>query len=305
MMRMPNPNKGAGCPYPFVFETSPNLRKGEVSNAPTPAQTPAECWYLETGTGCAINYNTIGVAAHCPCYTISDQRPCKRSPCVVQRGTAAGKERTLEPTAPGRGGARNRADRETDALSLAHVANLKAATVHATEIGLPFTRMISIHWQAASVPLSGMAKATGRFVDLMSKTLARHGSRAAWLWVHENGDSKGWHCHLLVHVPADQVKRVTAHQKGWLRTITENPYRARVIKSRPIGGRLGIECGNPELHAINLEAALSYVLKGASAAAAARFHLERLTPSGRVIGKRCGTSQNIAASARNQRNDHG
>ena len=87
----------------------------------------------------------------------------------------------------GRGGARNRADRESHALTAAHIGNLKAAERHADKIGLPFTRMITIHWEAAGVPLAGMAKATGRFIDLLTKALARHGSRTAWLWVHENG----------------------------------------------------------------------------------------------------------------------
>ena len=173
-----------------------------------------------------------------------------------------------------------------------------AATAHADVIGLPFTRMISIHWAAAGLPLAGMAKATGRFTDLMTKALARHGSRTAWLWAHENGDGKGGHCHLLAHVPASLVSRLTGLQRGWLRRITGQPYRARVIHSKPIGGRLGLEMGNPDLHAINLEAALSYVLKGASVAAASKFNLERLEPGGRVIGKRCGASQNIGAKAR-------
>jgi len=65
-------------------------------------------------------------------------------------------------------------------------------------------------------------------------------------------------------------------QRGWLRRITGNPYRARVIHSNPIGGRLRLEVGNPDLHAINLEAALAYVLKGASPEAATQFGLERL-----------------------------
>ena len=67
---------------------------------------------------------------------------------------------------------------------------------------------------------------------------------------------KGGHCHLLAHVPADLVPRLTGLQRGWLRRITGQPYRARVIHSKPIGGRLGLETGNPDLHAINLEAAL-------------------------------------------------
>jgi hypothetical protein len=184
---------------------------------------------------------------------------------------------------------------------VAHIGNLSAAERHADKIGLPFTRMISIHWERAGVPLAGMAKATGRFTDLMSKALARHGSGTAWLWTHENGDGKGGHCHLIAHVPADLVPVVTALQRGWLRRITGQPYRARVIRSKPIGGRLGLEVGNRDLHAINLEAALAYVLKGASPEAALRFALERLEPGGRVIGKRCGTSQNIGAKARKEK----
>ena len=105
---------------------------------------------------------------------------------------------------------------------------------------------------------------------------------------------------MLAHVPAGCVKDLTGKSKRWLRTITGKPYRARVILSKPIGGRLGLEAGNPELHAINLEAALAYVCKGASPEAASQFGLERLEPGGRIIGKRCGTSQNIGAKARNK-----
>jgi hypothetical protein len=162
--------------------------------------------------------------------------------------------------------------------------------------------MITIHWASAGVPLAGMAKATGRFIDLMTKALARHGSGTAWLWTHENGPRKGGHCHLLIHVPADLVPVLTRLQRGWLRSISGQPYRARVIRSKPIGGRLGLETTNPDLHALNLDAAFAYVLKGANPEAASKFGLTTLEPGGRVIGKRCSTSQNIAAKARNQKN---
>ena len=245
---------------------------GGVSIAPREPQKPMKPPIPETGTAPAINYLTSGVAA-------------------------------LSAGGAGRGGARNRANRESHALTAAQIGNLKAAERHADKIGLRFTRMISIHWQAAGVPLAEMVKATGRYTDLMTKALARHGSRTAWLWVHENapgnGHDKGGHCHLLAHVPANLVPVVTALQRGWLRRITGQPYRARVIHSKPIGGRLWLEAGNPDLHAVNLEAALAYVLKGASPEAASQFGLERLEPGGRLIGKRCGTSQNIGAKARN------
>ncbi len=240
---------------------------GGVSIAPHQSQKPMKPPIPETGTAPAINYLTSGVAA-------------------------------LSAGGAGRGGARNRADRESYALSAAQIAKLRAAERHADKIGLPFTRAICIHWEAAGVPLAGMAKATGRFLDLLAKWLARKRRRTAWLWVHENGFGKGGHCHLLAHVPADLVSRLTRLQRGWLRRITGQPYRKRVFHSVPIGGRLGLEVSNPVLHAVNLEAALSYVLKGATPEAASQFGLERLEAGGRIIGKRCGTSQNIGAKAR-------
>ena len=146
-----------------------------------------------------------------------------------------------------------------------------------------------------------MVSATGRLTDLMGKALARHGSGTAWLWVHENapgkGHDKGGHCHLLVHVPGKLVQRLTGLLRGWLRRITGRPYSARVIHSKPIGGRLRLEVRNPELHAANLGTAFAYLLKGASPEAALEFGLSRLHPGGRVIGKRCGTSQNIGPKA--------
>ncbi len=257
----------SGALHGGSFETSPFCKFGEVSKAPLQPQKPCNPPIPETGTGGAINYLSLGAAAHLPCST-------------------------------GRGGPRNRADRESHALTAAQVANLEAAERHARAIGLPFTRMITIHWQAAGVALSDMVMATGRFLDLLAKAMARHKSKTAWLWTLENGDRKGGHCHLLVHVPAALVSILTRLQKGWLRRITGKPYRKRVIRSDPIGGRLGLETGNPALHAVNLAVALGYVLKCANVEAAEQFNLARLEAGGRIIGKRCSTSQNIGAKAR-------
>ena len=230
--------------------------------------------------------------------TAENRQLCKLGTPVAVTYLTLGVPPNLACNASSRGGARNLATRESHALSGAHVGNLVGASIHADAIGLPFTRMITVHWEAAGVALDDIARATGRFIDMLSKTLARHGNTTAWLWVHENGDRKGGHCHLLAHVPAALVGIVTRLQKGWLRTITGNLYRARVIKSVPIGGRLGLEGSNPALHVINRDAALYYLLKGADEATATAFGLDRLEAGGRIIGKRCGTSQNIGAKAR-------
>jgi hypothetical protein len=242
---------------------------GEGPRAAINPQRHTKACFRETGTEGAVSYLTSGVIG-------------------------------LSATKNGRGGARNRSDRESDALTAAQIDKLRAAESHAAKIGLPLTRMITIHWQAAGLDLAGLAKATGHFCDLLGKALARHGSRTAWVWVHENCGPKGGHCHLLVHVPAGLVSVVVGLQRGWLRRITERPYRKRVIRSKPIGGRLGLEKSNPALLAINSKKALAYLTKGANAQAASKFSLEILEPSGRIIGKRCATSENIAAKARRQ-----
>lgn len=265
-MRLPCTAYPQADPFSDI-ETSPIRNFGEVSNALLMAIEAKFEPLADDGTAHAINYLTLGDAA--------DSAP-----------------------RPLRGGAHNSAARQSHAITTAQIANLRAAERHAAQIGLPFNRMITIHWEAAGVPLEGMARATGRFIDMMSKTLARHGSKIAWLWVHENGEGKGGHCHLLAHIPADLVPTITKLQRGWLRRITGKPYRARVIKSIPIGGHLGLEKSNPQLLAVNRKAALSYVTKCASDEAITAFDLDRREEGGLIIGKRCGVSQNIGAKAR-------
>lgn len=250
------------------FETSPILRFGEVSNALIERRSSSFQADGANGTKPAIdNPNSGGSAESAP--------------------------------RPRRGGAHNSAARQSHALSSGQIANLIAAEAHAAKIGLPFNRMITIHWEAAGVPLEGMAQATGRFIDLLTKAISRHGGRTAWLWVHEGGEHKGGHCHLLTHVPTNLVPKISKLQRGWLRRITRRPYKANVIHSRPIGGRLGLEDSNPELLARNRQEVLGYVIKGAGTEAVSVFGLSRSEPGGLIVGKRCGTSQNIGLNARN------
>ena len=250
------------------FETSPKRQNGEVSKAPLRMQVAQTSRISETGTGVAINYLTIGVAAHVP------------------KGAQ-------------RGGSRNSGQRKSVELTAAQIANLVAAEGHSRAIGLPFTRMITIHWEAAGIAPSHMVRATGRFLDLLTKALGRHGYNTALLWTLENGPNKGAHCHLLAHIPMSFISVLTRLQKGWLRRITGKPYRKRVIVSRPIGGRLGLEIANPTLHSENLATSFAYICKAASQTVLNIYGLQRShEPGGLIIGKRCGTSQNISAKAR-------
>lgn len=241
---------------------------GEVSFAGQKSQPIENAALPQSGMGFAINNYHLGVAP-----------------------------KTAEPRHRGRrGGARNRADRESDGLTSAQVNNLLEAAAHAERAGLRLNRMVTIHWQASGVPLAAMPRATGRFLDLLSKAIKRHGSRTAWLFTHEAGAGKGGHCHLLAHIPDALAPLVARRQRAWLKVITGRPYKARAVHSRPVVG--AATAGAGDLYAVNLKAAMGYVLKAADAAAAARYGLTRLEAGGRIIGKRSGTSQNIGPAAR-------
>lgn len=249
---------------------------GEVSNAALPAITGGIRAIRPNGTHGAIRYLDIGCGAY----------------------SAEGS---------GRGGARNRADRLSYHPTAGQIANLTAGSAHAVAIGLPFNRMITVHWEAAGVALADMARATGKYLDMLSKAIARHsqlrpGDCTAWLWMHENGPGKGGHCHMLAHVPPSLVPTIAKLQRRWLRSITGNPYRKGVIRSDPIGGWLGMETSNPAGHAVNLANALAYVCKSAPQAILASHGMQRRhEPGGPIIGKRCGISQNIGPKARKEK----
>ena len=223
------------------YETSPFLSFGEVSKSLLDSISLVTQPISKIGTGPANEKLTSSVAAKVA--DKPDGSPPARRESAIQTAK--------RPS--GRGGARNRGDRETHALTSAQINSLKAAERHAREIGLPFTRMVTIHWERAGVALANMVKATVRFVDLLSKALRRHGSATAWLCVHEGGVGKGGHCHLLVHVPASLSARITRLQRKWLRTISGKPYRNGVIYSKPIGGWLGLDASNEPLLDANLE----------------------------------------------------
>lgn len=241
---------------------------GEVSNAAFPATTGGKRGVRPNGTHGAIRHLDTGCGAY-----------------SAERN--------------GRGGAHNRADRVSYHLTAGHIANLTAGSAHAFVIGLAFNRMITVHWEAAGIALADMAHATGRFLDMLSKAIARHHGKTAWLWVHENGHGKGGHCHMLVHVPPKLVPVIARLQRRWLRAITGHPYRKRVIRSDPIGGRLGMETSNSALHAANLAVALAYVCKSAPQAILDSHGMQRRhVPGGPIIGRRCSISQNIGPKAR-------
>jgi hypothetical protein len=225
------------------------------------------------------------------------------------------------------GGRRNSAARTSSSLSLNQAAQIIEAAQFAAAIGLPFNRMLTIHWGQAGIADCRAAWATGRFLKLASDWIAkrcgrfskvgRNRQRIAWAWVRENGDGKGSHVHILMHLPADKITGENGKRAGdktpakqraklgnmprrWLRSITGAPYIAGTIKTERIGGTAGAAQASPAAYRDNLAAVVGYVLKGASPAAARALGLERIEAGGVIIGKRAATSQNVGRSARSR-----
>ena len=192
------------------------------------------------------------------------------------------------------GGARNRADRVSFALTRAQVENTIDAAWFAFAAGVPFNRHITVHWQHAGIPDEGAAAATGGLIKLMSQFLQKRGERFAYVWVRENdeGDGqKGSHVHILAYVRPTVAAAFTAMQRRWLRRITGKPYRAGTIHTARIGGTVRAATAAPEVYRVNLVKIVAYVVKGAAADLGAELGLERCGEGGRVTGKRASRSQ--------------
>ncbi|NNC73163.1 MAG: hypothetical protein HKN78_09860, partial [Sphingomonadaceae bacterium] len=75
----------------------------------------------------------------------------------------------------GWGGARNRADRVSDSLSLHQAEGIVRAARRACAIGLPFNRHVTIHLERAGVPDAEAAVAIGAYLTLARDFLRKRG----------------------------------------------------------------------------------------------------------------------------------
>lgn len=235
------------------------------------------------------------------------------SPCAAGGGgrlAACPQSRVTRPPAPtskprppfipipGRGGARNRRDRASSALSLAAAAGLIDAATFALSAGLGLNRFVTLHWAAGGV--TDDLAATARWLKLVGDWIRACGGRFAYVWVRETGPQKGAHVHILLHLPPDLAAGFNRRQRGW-QTSSGARWKARVRYSRPIGRNLrhyALGEVDGQSYEANLAETLDYVLKGGDDTARERLGIVRSEPGGVIVGKRCGVSQNIGPDAR-------
>jgi len=233
-------------------------RRAEFSEAVKKTDLPASC---QTGLGAVTNLAAIPI-----------QLGCGPSP--------------FWPSLFPHGGARNRAGRTSEGLPLDKAQSLIAAAKRAGAIGRPFNRVITVHWETAGLTDAEAMWATTAFLKYWREWL---GGQTAYLWTRENGGGKGSHLHILAHLPEGREIEGRRSMR-WIVRVTGKPYRRGVIMTEKIGG-----ARQPAgaLYSENLGTLLAYVLKGAEPEAAAALGIDH-KHGGRIIGKRCGISRNLA-----------
>lgn len=167
------------------------------------------------------------------------------------------------------------------------------AAQRSVELDLPLNRFITIHWEAIGVSAEGLVAANGKFLKQYSRYMANRGCQGAYIYVHENAAGKGRHTHILAFVPHKLIPELTQFQLVWLQSISGNPYKAKAIKSEPVGPHKTTYERSYELYTVNLREAVDYVLKGASKEAHAMYGIWRDRRQGKILGKRCGCSVNL------------
>lgn len=201
----------------------------------------------------------------------------------------------LIPAKRGWGGARNRADRVSSHLTLRQCQELIAAAGHAEKLGLRFNRHWTVHYERAGIASIDAPAFITRLLKLVREYCTRKKGKFTAVWVREDGEGKGGHVHILMHIPAACDLR--GRCRYWVR-LAGGTYRKKVSRVRSIGGRLEAATRGSEQYQHNLGKVLGYILKGASATVGQALALPRHGDSGLVVGKRCGWTQNIGKSER-------
>ena len=183
-------------------------------------------------------------------------------------------------------------------LTIHQVRECVEAAAHSHRLGLPFNKLITINWQDGGV--TNAVGATGCFLKSMLDYLRSLGSSTAYFWVLENGPVHGVHVHFLLHVDHQVSRKVSRFHRRWL-TGAGARFHKGLILSRPVGLRLShcLGAGDPSSsYDSNLAVAVEYLLKNTEPCTRATFP-NRFSPrSGLILGKRCGTSENIGKAAR-------
>ena len=194
--------------------------------------------------------------------------------------------------------AREKASRRSSALRRHEAQNIVAAAYFAAQHGVALNRHTTIHFDVAGI--TNYVVAIGRLMKLAGDWLRTEGYQFAYVWVRESGENKGEHVHILWHVPPQLASSFARREIGWRKRIGAT-RKLGAFRSRPVGhsyrhAQQGLQYG--KLYGDHLTTVVGYLLKGSDRQAVDDLGLTRIENGGELLGKRCGTSENIGLRAR-------
>ncbi len=199
------------------------------------------------------------------------------------------------------GGGGNRATAVTTGLTLHQATGMINAAARSLDCSKPLTRHVTIRLERQGIADANAVKAIGKFLTLLRNHVRKKlGGDIAYIWAREHGSIIGCHVHIVLHLP-DGYSWQGHRMRRWIERISDRPYKIGTIKTTRIGGTARAHESNPAFYLANLMSVIGYVVKGANPDAAAILELDRVKGQGRIIGKRCGWSQNIGNAGRGRK----
>ena len=211
----------------------------------------------------------------------------------------------------------NNRHRASTGLSLTKATDLADAVEHATKIGLPFVKFVTIHFNVAGLTETARPQeATGKFLKMAQQWLRARGHKFAYVWVMERVTSIKDHVHIMCSCPHELTAEFDKKAKGvWLIKAGMRSTRKSKhgIKIERIGPRYHPSSYTwKDTHQRQVIGVLKYHLKGVDPdQAPANDRGESLVKSSSgivlaiqpehestIFGRRCSRSENISAKAR-------
>lgn len=169
----------------------------------------------------------------------------------------------------------------------------------------PLNLFITVNWGLADVYDADAGVKTCSLLKAAADYANYHGGNFSAVWVRENGFQSnglrsGSHVHILAHVPVELLKGFRKHLNNRARHLVK-PVRPKAgfFHSLIIFNLKGYrDYGRLAAYDAVLSDKVSYILKGCALGTIETLRLEIVhADQGSVIGKRCGTTENIGRKA--------
>ena len=186
-------------------------------------------------------------------------------------------------------------------IAVRQASNMMEAVAFARLIDLPLVAHLTIHWAYTDIGDDPDGKLFAKVREGFSKWADRHGFTFNGIWARErlsDGHAEVDHCHLLFHLPVEY--RTGAR----LLQVEAAIYRLIKKHGRRDENKHGYGYWADEVIDLRIhdDPDGKYLIKGGGPDVWKRFGIrkEHRRSQGLILGKRCGTTENIGPAARHR-----